>query len=203
MIESRGVVKEHGAAEPSAVHTHQTSDDRWYPLVLAQDEITGAIITIDSFHHEIHEGEAFIVSALDLNVADDGTVILHITPGPTFSHLIFTGSCGGDATIEFLEDPQITGGAAVSERNMKRTAAEPGDSVVLENPTINVDGNLLFDCLLPGGTGGNAPGGILGLRPNSEWILNPSATYAVRLTNISGNAKPACLILEWYEESDN
>ncbi len=209
-----------GAAIPSASYAWRSSDGRWYPAIvnddgellvmatigdigLPTDDITGALQVIDTFHHEIHEGETFIASHLDINLADNGTLILHLAPGPTFSHLVFSGACGGDATVELMENPTITGGAAVNERNMKRTAAEPGDTVVLEDPTINNPGTMILDALIAGGTGGNAAGGFLGLREQSEFILDPDKTYAVRLTNIAGNTKAASLIVQWYEESDN
>jgi signal peptidase I len=91
----------------------------------------------------------------------------------------------------------------MAERNMKRTSAEPGDVVVVRDPTVNAAGTLLLDSFLPGGTGGNAGGGFLGLRANSEFILDPDKTYMVRLTNRAGTAQPASLLIQWYEESDN
>ncbi len=215
MVDPVGQVKKHGATNPVAIHGHRESDDRWYPvlatvdgelcvaIIKPVDEITGAVMTIDSFHHEIHEGETFVATQIDTNLANNGELTFHLTPGPTFSHLVFNGTNGGDATIELLEDPTVVGGVAVSERNMKRTSAEPGDTVVLSGVTVNVVGTTVFDCVIPGGTGGNAAGGVLGLRDNSEFILDPDKTYVVRLTNIAGNAKAACLIIQWYEESDN
>jgi hypothetical protein len=110
---------------------------------------------------------------------------------------------GGDASVELLEDPTITGGAAHAEINLKRTSTNVADTVALLNPVINVDGTLLFEAFIPGGTGGNATGGQFGLRDDTEWILDPNKTYAVRLTNISGLPKDGSLLCEWYEESSD
>ncbi len=217
MANPEGRTQKGGAAEPAAIHGVKLSDQRWYPVIVNDDgeilvattitapidEITGGLLAIDTFHHEIHEGETFIASQVDVALADDGALTFHLTPGPSFSHLVFNGSNGGDATLEFLENPTITGGAAVTERNLKRTSPDVADTVVLANPTINAVGTTVFSCVLPGGTGGNATGGLLGLRLNSEFILDPDKTYAVRLTNIAGNTKAACLDVQWYEEDDN
>lgn len=173
---------------------------------LSIDEITGALVTIDVVHHEIHEGELFSVSykAPDASpIADNGTIIFAITTGAKFCHLIGSGACGGDAQLELVEDATFTGGTAMTERNRKRTEGDGGNTAqVTRDPgAIPVAGNVLEDLFLPGGTGGNAVGIEGGNRV--EWILKPNAIYLLRLTNRAGNAQPASLRAEWYEESDN
>jgi hypothetical protein len=218
MVLPQGRKGEQGAVDRTGVHGVHLDDQLFYPvehldggLVVAgnlarvqQDEITTAIINIDSFHHEIHEGETFITSHYVASIANNADIILHITPGTKFDHLVFSGSCGGDALLELFEDPDVDAdGVAEAEINMKRLGGAVAESVVVSDPTVNVVGTNLFECLLPGGTGGNATGGIMGLRQNSEFPLDPDKTYMTRLTNTSGNAKPGCLIIQWYEESDN
>lgn len=170
------------------------------------DEITGALVTIDVVHHEIHEGELFSVSYKNPNatpIVDDGTIIFALTTGAKYAHLIGSAACGGDAQLELVEDAAFTGGTAMTERNHKRTEGDAGNTVtVVRDPgAIPTPGNVLEDLFLPGGTGGNAVGIEGGSRV--EWILKPNSVYLLRLTNRAGNAQPGSLRAEWYEESDN
>ena len=179
------------------------------PVIIANqqdfqvDEITGAIMTIGTFHHEIHEGETYIASNANASIANNASISIHLTPGTHFDHLTIAAAAGGDALIELCENPTIAGGVALTPRNMKRTAPDASDTVVLEDVTVNACGTLIVELLLPGGTGGNAGGGNLGMRQNSEFILDPTKTYSIELTNIAGSAKPVSLIAQWYEESDD
>jgi hypothetical protein len=173
---------------------------------LPVDEITGALVTIDAVHAEIHEGELFSVSykAPDASpIADNGTIIFVINTGALFAHFIGSGACGGDAQLELVEDAVVTGGAAMTERNHKRTEGDGGNTVnVVRDPgAIPMPGDVLEDLLLPGGTGGNSIGVDGGQRV--EWILTPNSVYLLRLTNRAGNAQPASLRAEWYEEDNN
>jgi hypothetical protein len=169
----------------------------------AEDEIHHALKIVRAFHHEVHEGEAFVCSSLDTALADDGEIIFAMTPDTLFDHIVFKGSCGGDATIEFLEGVTITGGTGYDPRNCKRTESGLSTVSTLLNPTITDDGFTVYEDLIPGGTGGNAAGGSAGLREGFELIIIPSTVYAVRLKNIAGSAKPSALVVLWYEETDN
>ena len=169
---------------------------------LNTDEITGALTVIPTVHHEVHEGDMFTSSFIAQALADDATLELLLRTGATkFVHLTFFASCGGDAEIALLESVTVnSSGVQMNERNNKRTENDNAELVVSHTPTT-VGGIFLLEAILPGGTGGNASGGLL--RQDTEFILKQSADYLLSLTNRSGAAKPAGIVINWYEEGDN
>lgn len=165
----------------------------------AKDDQIGALITIPAQHYEVHEGETFTVSLLDTNIANSATIIILLRTAAKYAHLTFFASLGGDATIEFIEDPTVSNaGTPMTEWNNKRYSTTEPTVTAFSAPTISAGSNPL-EGFLPGGTGGNSSGGLL--RPDVEFILKPNEDYALRLTNISGQAKGGCIVISWYEES--
>jgi hypothetical protein len=171
----------------------------------ATDEVTGAAVTISIPHHEVHEGEMFEVSYKSPDaspIADDGTIAFLLRTGAEYDHLVFGGNSGADAQLELLEGVGVVAeGTAMTEHNMNRTSVNTAVTVVFRDPTI-AGGTLLFDILIPGGTGGNASGGSGAVRQGTEWNLAANQDYVIRLTNRGGNAQQMSLIAQWYEESD-
>lgn len=164
------------------------------------DDEVYALAVIDAFHKKIHEGKAFLASYKSPDaspIADNGTIVFYIAPDREI-HLFFTAAAGGDAEIEVLDGPTITGGSTLSAFNLNRNHSDDAGIVLKRDPTVNADGTRIVDALLPGGTGGNAQGGLLGLRPGTEIELNEDRVYAVRLTNRAGNAQPMSLAIEYY-----
>jgi len=162
------------------------------------DPVAGsAIITISYPHHEIHDGEMFEVTHYIAALADDAALIIG-TPDPigVEAHFTFSGQCGGDALLELIEGATPSVGVAKVVRNMNRNVADGFNATV--GPTLAGGTVVAGPVLLPGGTGGNAGGGSLGTRPGLEWITDPTEHYAVRLTNISGSAKPASVAVNFY-----
>jgi hypothetical protein len=168
---------------------------------LTVDETVTALSTIPTQHHEVHEGETFNASAFIVDLADDANlVMLLVTAAGVESHLTFELACGGDAEVQFYEDTTTSNqGVGIAERNMKRSSANVATTVVTKAPTVTLDGTLLFNKAIPGGTGGNAAGGSV--RDDTEWILAPNKQYLIRLFNRSGNPKIASIVSQWYEES--
>lgn len=162
------------------------------------DPIAGiAVVTIDYPHHEIHEGEMFEVTHYDAALADDGELIVG-SPDPigVIAHFSFAGQCGGDAILELIEGATPSGGAAKQAMNMNRNYADGINTTV--GPTLAGGTVVAGPVLLPGGRGGQAGGGSLATRPGLEWITDPTEHYAVRLTNISGQARPASIAVSFY-----
>ena len=165
----------------------------------AKDDQVGALITIPAQHYEVHEGETFTVSLLDTNIANSATIIILLRTAAKYAHLTFFASLGGDATLEFIEDPTVSnaGTPAIEWNNKRYSTTEPTVSAFTA-PTIS-GGNDPLEAFLAGGTGGNSAGGLL--RADVEFILKPNEDYALRLTNVSGQAKGGSIIASWYEES--
>lgn len=169
-----------------------------------QDDITGALVTIDVVHHEIHEGEAFTISYKSPDnspIADNGTIAFAITTTTKYCHFLGQGAMGGDAEIEFYEGADISGGTGTTVHNHKRVGGDATTVTVVRDPTVNDAGTLLEHFFIPGGRVGRAVGGIGDQR--FEWILKLGTVYLIRITNRAGGAQPGSLSGGWYEESDN
>lgn len=165
-------------------------------------DLTGALVTIDYPHHEIHAGNYYSVSYRspdDGNLADNGSIAYALTTGSVYAHLIAMGACGGDAELALYEAPDISAGTPVTPLNHNRISTHVSTVTVVRDPTVNDTGDLLDMLLVPGGTGGNAIGSTGNQR--EEWILAPATVYLVRIINRAGNAQPASLKAEWYEEN--
>jgi len=174
---------------------------------LTQDEITGALVSMAVAHHEIHEGETWLVSYKSpdaANIADNGTITFTITVNAKWAHMLFRAPCGGDMEAELREGATIQGGtgtAMVRYNKNRGKTAEDSTVTVRRDATITGAGTLIENEFIPGGTGPQAVGGAGVSR--AEWILNRNTTYLVRVTNRAGNAQPMSLAIEWYEEGSN
>ena len=164
------------------------------------DEITFATVTISTVHHEVHEGETFSVSLFGAAVPDDGFIsILLRTQSNRYAHLTFAVAGGGDAQVRLLEGSTINlSGDQFTEYNMKRYSTNAAQVVASGNPTY-AGGIVLTNFLLPGGRGGNSPGGVA--RLDTEWDLSLNTDYIIEVINIAGNAQPLSIVAQWYEES--
>lgn len=167
--------------------------------VAVVDEASAALVGIDYIHHQIHDGCFFEVDAANATVADNGTVITAITtPADMNSHLRWRLATGGDAQVEFLEGSTITGGTTKTANNRNRASTNVPASVFTLDPTVTIDGTTLSGpVFLPGGTiivsGGATQDSFI------EWVLQPSTTYVLRITNISGASQPISVAFDWYE----
>lgn len=104
--------------------------------------------------------------------------------------------CGGDSEFFLYEGATSTGGTSFTPVRRNRTIATPSDVAMVINPTVTGTGTELFEEFLPGGTKKKAGGGG---GDSLEYVLAPLTNYLIRLTNVSGSAQIAELMLEWYE----
>lgn len=186
----------------NAAPLHVILDNLTGDQPLLTDDVTGALVIIDTAHHEIHEGETFHVSYKSPDaspIGDNATVAFVLTtPATKTPHLIFDGACGGDAEMEFYEGSTTTAGTNMTPQNKNRLYPNNNTVTVVRDATVSAAGTLIENYLIPGGTGPLANGSIGSSR--DEWILKKSTKYTLRLTNRSGGAQPASLRIEWYEE---
>lgn len=112
---------------------------------------------------------------------------------PTIS---FAGLCAGDAIGYLYEGASLSGGTTGTPINLNRNFTTASQAAVTIGPTVNSTGNLLLKEILIGGQGKKAGGGDVG---SSDLMLKPLTQYLVRITNFSGAANAAEMILEWYE----
>lgn len=166
------------------------------------DEVTGAALTIDIVHHEVHEGEMFHAAYTNGSVSNTANADFQLTTGADKeAHSTFEVFAGGQVTVYLYEAPTTSGGTAIAAYNMKRISTNTPTATCVHTPTVSSVGTvpLVNGRILPGGTSPTTRVGG-GLRVGVEWILKPSTKYLLRATNTSGGTIAVNIVLEWYEE---
>jgi len=160
------------------------------------DEMSDAPKAIDHVHAQIHSGDTYKVSASNSALADNGTLVFHLTNGATKNmHMIFNGACGGEALVNLYKTPlSATSGTAVTPANKNQASSNTSLVTVLQDPTIGTAGTLI-DTIAVGA-------GSIPKAERNEWVLPVSGVYAVELVNLGGGAKAASIGVEWYEAAD-
>lgn len=176
-----------------------TTDSTGDPLLT--DSETGALVIIQSDHHEIHTGDTYLVSYKSPDaspIADNGTVVIILTTSTKEIHMVYDHACGGDSEFELSEGPTVTAatGTPMTPQNKNRNFSNANVTTALRDPTVTNIGVLIENTFAPGGTGPTAGGGIGGSR--NEWELKPNTKYMFRVTNRSGNNQPISIRIEWY-----
>lgn len=144
--------------------------------IFAVDDTTGALLTIETIHHEVHEGEMFHAGYTVASLANENNVDVLLVCGAKEVHATWEVFAGGQVTVTLYEAPTITEGnegTALTEYNMKRASSITALSAVYHTPTVGATGTttLVNGRILPGG---NSPqtrvGG--GIRSGAEWICH-------------------------------
>ena len=158
------------------------------------------LIVADINHVRLHEGRAYYVYYLngDANqLANDASINIAVAWASGINpHLVFDVNCGGDAEFQIYEGAVVTGGTPFTAINRHRSVGSTSQSAALINPTVTSTGTALTGEFLAGGSGGNA-GGAAAF--SFQYVLAPLTTYLFRLTNRSGQAHMAHILIEWYE----
>lgn len=147
-------------------------------IVSGGDPISSGIVTIDSPHHETHEGNHYHYSQLfSLDESDIKEFI--ITVGATkFEHFLWKFSGRERTQIEFYENPTFTSGSSIVAINRNRNSANTYQGTLKEDPTVTVDGTLLE---------GHFTDGEETTRSQSEWVLKTNEDYLLRITSDKNN----------------
>ncbi len=171
--------------------------------LLPKDSISGAAIGIESSHHEIHEGNNYVVQeGIQLNNSSKEYLIT--TPDTAkWAHMVIAIEGGQDTLARFVEGTGKTGGTAMTEVNRNRNSVNTADVTVTHSPT-GTEGSVttLFTCQfgIPavgggrGGSGGTLPG-------RNEFILKRNTKYSLTITALSANANNICVVMDWYEHT--
>jgi hypothetical protein len=170
---------------------------------LRVDSSTHSLQIIDYAHHEIHGGSSFTVA--DTVTANTATVKWQVTTPntTTYTHLIFTLTCTGEATFLVTEGSDRVDGTALTEINRRRVGTPAAAStIVTRTPTDgSTDGAIILFSMRNGITNiasKNIEGGSA--RATNEWILKPNTKYVISITTYA-DAFATCL-LDWYEHAD-
>lgn len=163
------------------------------------DKDTKSQYSISGAHAMRHEGKFWEVSAVQLELADDTTLSIYLTvPDGVEAHIVFSGSCEGDAEICLFENPTISGGTAMTEVNAKMNGLLTVSNVMATlTPTVTDNGEIKFVGLIIGGSGPKTAGGSADSR--GEHIVYGSRAILGTLINRGGAAKDASMYAGWYE----
>ena len=180
-------------------HAYAYNGSAWsyiFPLV---DIITGALVSVDELHHEIHDGEHFSATFAETIGSGSASVLLLETPGSAVAEIHFVADLESSAagTLIFSETPNATVGTAVTAYNNKRTSGTSALTTVTSSGAVTTTGTILGNMVVGAGGAGNKVGGESGAR--NEWILNNDARYLLQYT-ASAASNVAWNVL-WYEET--
>lgn len=163
------------------------------------DPTSRHLVQMNEVHARIHEGSFFSTGLGDAALANAGTLeILIQTPATGTIHARFGGSVGGDIRMGLFEGTTFSAaGTTLVPSNRNRMSANVTTVTLSHTPTITLDGTVLFDGYVGGGSGGNAIGGQIA--SFEEFILDQSTSYLARVTNVSGQAQVSSLTVNFYD----
>lgn len=171
----------------------------------SRDEVTGGINTIDTEHHEIHEGEHFLLENCFEAVANAAVNNIVVISGAKYCHMTFEVTTNnGKITIETFENTTFTGtGTQLNPLNNNRNSAKTSDVLFRLNPTITSAGDPIRKLIIGSSSSSNRSGGSV--TRNKEVIFKPSTNYLLRITNQSGqgNTNDINYSFSYYLESKN
>lgn len=175
------------------------------------DPKTFAQVGIDYEHHEVHQGDAFIVET-NATLDDTEELILAFETGLTtdpWFHLVPYYTSSGAALFEWLRGPTITAdsGTQLPVFNRDENSSNESNSLSIEtvqvsnevtkDPTITVDGVVISSVQI--GQGQNRQAGRS--RASLERLLLPGTIYALRITS-AANGNVVQLSMDWYEHTN-
>jgi hypothetical protein len=175
--------------------------DRW-PIV---DAMTNAKVGITYEHHELHEGDSFVLSVTDGSMAGTEYIgLAFITPAsPKRVHMVAEWATLGVAHSEIIEGAVVTGGTAAVPFNRNRanitasavTSCKTYDSAAGDTigGGVTIHSAYAYSAKNQGSEGG---------RDAQEIILAPQTTYAFKAISDAGGGA-ITISLHWYEHTDS
>jgi hypothetical protein len=159
-----------------------------------------ALPTVSPLGANLMEGNSFTLGyayPFSAGLADSANFDIAIAFGAGVEpKLSIEGLCVGNAIGYLYEGATATGGTALTSVNLNRTSTSTSNSAAILNPSVSSTGTLLGTYILIGGVKKKATGGDIS---SASFILKPLTTYLLRMTNVSGQAQAAEMILTWYE----
>ena len=155
--------------------------------------------TFDIEHMEIHEGEHFFVTDIDIDIDAAGPKYWRITTpnSNTVMHFTFRVVSKDAAVIQLYENPTIdAAGTGLTIYNNNRNSSDTSTATVFKDTTITGEGTLLISERLASGVNGRG-GGILN-RAN-EIILKANEDYNIKVTS-DGDNNEATIVMQFYEK---
>lgn len=161
------------------------------------DVITFGLVTIDTEHHEVHEGNHFYFCDYQLNNAINSVINLSVTTPSSGKkpHVTFNVFSSLGCTIEVFSGATVTGGTTITSLNNLHGSAIASSLTIKLNPTISVAGTRRTGYL----AGAARQAGVISR--GSENILAYNTTYVFKITSLA-NSNDISWSFEWYEHTE-
>lgn len=173
-------------------------------VIFTQDSITGAIVTMDEAHKEIHDGDHYVTTDVQTYGAGTaGTIQKYLIKTQNIirkAHMLIRVSVNLGCTISFFETPTVTAnGALLSAVNNNRVSTNFARTSIFNTPTTTANGTLLKTEQI----GSATTAGIYGGRTSSdrneqEFILNSGTNYLLTITTLA-DGTTISTEFNWYE----
>lgn len=164
------------------------------------DDISSDFVTIDTEHHNIHDGIHYTIDdyAATVNIATPKNWLFKAPNTSTRIHIFFRGEASQSGLWEFFEAPTTTAnGTPLTAQNNDRNSPNAATLSVFKDPTVTVTGTRIFVTVVPAtGTNQSRPGGINERR--NELILKQGASYLLKFT-AGVDATAVTIDVPWYE----
>lgn len=152
-----------------------------------------ALVTMDSMHRKIHDGQVFTASRFVDAVADGASIVVLIQTGTTACHMRITATSIGAAELALYETAVISGdeeGTAITSYNRNRASASAATATITHTPELSDNGTLISNHHT-----------YEGHSSIEEWVLGASNVYQIILTNrdTAPAAQAMSVRLDWYE----
>jgi len=159
----------------------------------------GSAVNIDLPHNEIHDGNSYVANHLFPNVGNNSYADLHIIVGSTKApHIQMFVVGDGKSYISLHRGATYSNvGTSLTAYNRNGESSNTTQSQLYYSPTVSNSGTMLYQTLLPGGTGSRAVGAQTGDR--SETIFKYSMDYLLRVQNVSAGASDIAIEINFYE----
>lgn len=164
---------------------------------------SGAWVTIDTLHNEVHEGETFQASHVFLDVPNDGYVYVHTQAGAALSmHAGLSVITIGKAYIKTYQNPTLSNAGTQVLVAAQRTDIDPAIRTgnVRHTPTITANGTARLTKLVPGGTSAQTRVGV-SFHSLVETVIMPTDGILTSVQNKSGATMDIEVTIIWYERA--
>ena len=169
------------------------------------DRSTGAMMTVDYTHHEIHAGSHFFYTdSVELTSAASQSYIIQTPPVASSTkraHLIITADGSAITQFQLYEASDRNGVATATSQHSQREFVGLATSVVSIFKGVasgTTDGTLIWT--YKGGAAAGASRTPVSIERDQELVLKPDTKYHLRVT--SGTASNLTNVqFHWYEHT--
>lgn len=168
------------------------TDIKWKVGQGIVDPTSGATVTMDFEHYQIHQGKYFSIGDFEGATLNDTIEFVVEVPDTVSAHMNYYVTATNGASLEVYENPTYSGGSTTTPYNNNRGSSNTAQTVVKKNPTVSADGTKLFGEVAASGDEAGAQ------ERGQELVLTGGNEYLFRLTSLAFS-NILSFRQEWYE----